>query len=334
MAAPRILLRSRCPLSRGITTSRLSRSVLPSISTTFTQRSLTSSARSWQDIVHTPATGPEPPRTESPIVPTEYSKRSIVFLTLPKRAVRSDIEALLRSKGCDIKRIQLRLDRFTFQNDTMCFVELGSENQVSEAVQTLNGSVFLNKKVVVRPAKEDFTFGHQRNLTNMVGGSRYFYQEGTSAYEAGRPLIEGRRMMLCVQTPGWGAKDMVVSTRNKNAMSIIDQYFGKYGIETLGALHNFYGDKKENPRLLCFLDFKTKEGADQAVAELHDTEIEGRRTWLKISEPAPWRAHQIGKVDEALLTELQEKGLAPRETYNDKFLTPKKKTLSAEEKGM
>lgn len=196
-------------------------------------------------------------------------------------------------------------------------MELGSEDQASEAVKHLNGSEFLNQTIIARPMKADFVWGPQSDVA-----SRYFYEEGTGPQDAVRPLLEGRRRMLSVQTPGWGSQAMTISERNKVAVNIVEQYFGKYGIEIVGGIHPFYGDKKQNPRLLCFLDFKTKQGADQATAELHDTVIEGRKTWVQISEPAPWRAHQIGKVDKAVLAELQEKGLAPQETYDDKFNTP------------
>ncbi|CAO2658501.1 Nn.00g062240.m01.CDS01 [Neocucurbitaria sp. VM-36] len=182
---------------------------------------------------------------------------------------------------------------------------------------------FLNHTITARPLSKAFVWNRQVDPTTLpYSGSRYFYEEGSGPSDALRPLFEGRRMMLSVQTPGWGAQDVNLSTRNKTAMAIIDQYLSKYDIESVGGLHPFYGDKKGNPRLLCFIDFKTKAGADQAVAEVHDTEIEGRRTWIQPSAPAPWRAHQIGKVDKALLAELQEKGLASRETYNDKFITP------------
>lgn len=214
------------------------------------------------------------------------------------------------------------MDRFTFQNDTMCFVELGSEEQVTEAVQSLNDSAFQTKTIIAKPLRKDFIWGPASAQTDASSGLRYFYDDGNNAHEAVKPLIEGRRMMLSVQTPGWGAQDIKVGPRNKVAEEIINQYFGKFGIEAIGGLRPFYGDKKENPRLLCFLDFKTRKGADQAVAAYHDTEIEGRRTWLKPSDPAPWRAHQIGKVDKALLAELQDKGLLPRETYEDKFVNP------------
>lgn len=179
----------------------------------------------------------------------------------------------------------------------------------------------MQDSIIVRMMKEDFTWNPTEDLAN----PRYFYDEGTGARDAVKPWLEERRMVLSVQTPGWGPQDGVVGTRNKEALKIIAKYFGKYDLECKGGLSPFYGDKQNNPRLLCFLDFKTKQGAQDAAREYDDKEIEGRKIWLRPSKPAPYRAHQIGKIDQIVLAELQSRGIAPQETYEDKFNTPKQK---------
>lgn len=219
----------------------------------------------------------------------------------------------------------MQLDRFTFHNNTSCFVELENEVQVSKALQSLDKLKFMRKTIFARPMREDFIWGRtprQSEEQQINGRNRYFYAEGSGPSDALRALREGRRMMLSVQTPGWGTQDMIVSTRNKHSLAIIEQYLGKYDIEAIGNLSPFYGDKKDHPRMLCFMDFRTKAGANQAVVDLQDTEIEDRRVLLRPSSPSPWRSHQIGKVDKTLLEELQAMGLASMETYDDKFNTP------------
>jgi hypothetical protein len=188
-------------------------------------------------------------------------------------------------------------------------------------VRELQGYAGLKKKTRVLPLKADFIWneeGVQRVTERNPYGSRYFQEEANTAREAIRPLVEGRRYMLSVQTPGW-TKDRV-AVQIDNAYRIIQQTFDKYGVETIGAISPFYGDKKAKPRLLCFLDFTTKEGAENAVRDHHDTEIEGRLTWLQRSGPVAWRAHQIGKVDQELLADLQEKGVLPEKVHEDKFV--------------
>ncbi|KAF1940970.1 hypothetical protein EJ02DRAFT_503840 [Clathrospora elynae] len=320
MAVLRVLSRSRCFLPRSSTPSRLTCTAIPSIKATFLQRQFTSSAPIWENLIQTPSRGPEIALTDARVPPTGSHARSIALLRLAKRLAKPEIEAMLRTHGCNIKRIQMRVDRFTFQNSTMCFVELGSEEEVAEAIRRLHDVEVQGQKIVVKPLKADFRWGSIAEHKKTPYGTSYFYDEGANARNAIRPLVEGRRMMLSVKTPGWTVDP--VNVQSKNAIRIIDQYFGKYEIESLGAIHPFYGDKQENPRLLCFLDFKTKEGADNAVRDLHDTDIEGRRTWLQPCHPAPWRTHQIGKVDPELLAELQEKGVLPKDTYEDKFVNP------------
>jgi RNA recognition motif-containing protein len=217
----------------------------------------------------------------------------------------------------------MRVDRFTFQNDTMCYVELGSEAEAIKVTEEFKSYGEQFNKSVVQPLKADFVWGESFNRTTRPYGSRYFHDEGTAASAAIRPLIEHRRTMLSVQTPGWSPGERV-STSIQNALQIIERYFGKYGIERLSDLSPFYGDRKKNPRMLCFIDFKTKEGAENAMKDHHNTEIEGRLTWLKLSTPAPWRSDQIGKVAPEALKELQESGVVPKDDKisEDKFVNP------------
>jgi RNA recognition motif-containing protein len=220
--------------------------------------------------------------------------------------------------------LQLRLDRFTFQNDHRCFIEFASEEQAQKAIETLNGVEFMDNKLVVKPMREDFVW--KRPVPEDGGGydGRHFYDQGANASEALKPLLEGRRMLFSVQPPGWEEQDSSVR-HNKFAKQVIDERFGKYGIEAISSLAPFFGDMKPHPRMLCFLDFTTKEGAQQAAEAIHETEIHGRKVWLKPSILAPWRAHQIGKVVPALLAELQEKGIASKSPYEDNFVKSDRK---------
>lgn len=210
------------------------------------------------------------------------------------------------------------MDRFTFHNNGLCFVELSSEEEAQKALKVLHETKSEKSEWKAAPVKKDFVWGSYPG-TNKTGEgvSRFFVDEGTNASEALRPLIEGRRKLFAVQPPGWGPEQSSAG-HNKKARQVVQDHFGKYGIETISKMEPFFGDKLSHPRMLCFIDFTTKDGADQA-AENHDPEIEGRKVWLSPVVMAPWRAHQVGKVDAALLAELQEKGLASKETYEDKF---------------
>jgi hypothetical protein len=218
----------------------------------------------------------------------------------------------------DSTNMQLRLDRFTFQNDQRCFVEFASEEQAQKAVQTLNEAEFMHRNLIVAPLKEDFVWGSTSEKAT-GRNPRFFHIQDMSPSEALKPLLEGRRKMFSVQTPGWGEPNSSVS-HNKIANQHIQEHLGKFGIEAVSGLAPFHGDKKSHPRMLCYIDFTTKSGADQAVQTVHETDIDGRKIWLTQPIMAPWRAHQVGKVDQALLGELQEKGLASTEPYEDNFV--------------
>jgi hypothetical protein len=225
------------------------------------------------------------------------------------------------------KKLLLRLDRFSFQNDKRCFIEFENKQDAQKAVQVLNDTGFMNQKIVVQPLKADFVWdsGVQKHGdSHRLSLSRYFYDGETSPFDALQPLLEGRRILLQLQTPGWGERHSTIG-HNKIALGKIEDHLGKYGIEAVSGMQPFYGDMKPHPRMLCLIDFKTTAGADQAIQEVNETEIDGRTVWLKKSETAPWRAHQIGKVDRSLLAELQEKGLAPLEIHEDRFVNSDKK---------
>jgi RNA recognition motif-containing protein len=171
--------------------------------------------------------------------------------------------------------------------------------------------------VYVKPVKPDFTWRDVNSPIKTESGNltRFFYQsleKGTQVTTALKPLFENRRCMLQVQTPGW-------SNKNNANREAINKHLGSFGIECISKTSSFYGDKKPEPRLLCFIDFATEEGAQAAIKAIHDTEIEGVRVSLRQSHLAPWRADQIGRFDMNALQELQKAGRASKETHPDKF---------------
>jgi RNA recognition motif-containing protein len=208
----------------------------------------------------------------------------------------------------------MRVDRFSFRNDTKCFVELGSEAEATKIIGELNSTELQGKKLVVTPIADQFIWGFSREKRPRPFGGRYFYDEGTeSVFEAARPLLEGRRLMLQVKTPGWLPKSPI-SQQKLNTNRILEQYFAKHGaIERVSDFSTFYGDLQPKPRIACFIDFATREGADNAIEKIHNTEIEGRLTWLTRSIPGKWRAEQIGKLAPEVLKQLQESGVMAKE---------------------
>lgn len=198
-------------------------------------------------------------------------------------------------------------------------MELGSAEEAQKAVQELNRSKIHQHQIVVAPLKPDFRWGSVETPGRY--GSRYFINEGNAAEEALRPLMEGRRVILSVETPGWTPELGIRDSRNKG-MEIIAENFDQYGIERVSDLSVFYGDKKAHPRMLCSIDFKTKEGAEQAAADKHNAVINGRVVWVKSSEPSPWRVQQFWKTAPKIVEEMQEKGLLSKDMYEDKFTNP------------
>lgn len=241
----------------------------------------------------------------------------VVVGSCPPRHTLARLHGLSNTRSTNI---QLNLDRFNFHNNGMCSVELSSREEAQKAVKALRGIVFKDSNLKAEPAKEDFVWGSRDKYNSKAGetGSRYFVDEGANASEALRPVFEGRRKMFSVQPPGWLSENSSVG-HNAKARQVIQDHFSKYGIESVSKMEPFFGDKLSHVRMLCFIDFATKDGADRVVEEFENAEIDGRKVAFRSVVMAPWRAHQVGKVNAALLAELQEKGLASKETYDDKF---------------
>jgi len=216
----------------------------------------------------------------------------------------------------------MQVDRFTFQNNTIVFVELASKEEAGRIVEQWGNGTSQSEGLRVRAIKDDFHWG-ETDMGNQTTPfrSRYIIAQGSAPRDVLRALEESRRMMLSVQTPGW-SPNTAVSVAKEEALRIIGRLFSKYRLEGISDISPFYGDRQQRPRMLCVVDFETKEDADNAAREIDDTEVEGRLTWLRPYEASAWRTHQYAKFEPEYVAELQEKGVLTKETYDDKFNTP------------
>jgi hypothetical protein len=102
MSTSRTFVRSSRLFSVAATTSRATRPACLSTRNLTLRRQLATSTRLCQETVDTPSRGQEVPLTSFTKVPAGSHARSIAILSFPKRAVRSEIESLLQSKGFEM----------------------------------------------------------------------------------------------------------------------------------------------------------------------------------------------------------------------------------------
>lgn len=200
----------------------------------------------------------------------------------------------------------------------MVVVELKEEQQVNQATAKLGGITILGQECGIRPVKSDFVWTPDPKFGRQVSNDE------AGMHAAIQPLLEGRRLHVAVKTPGWGDMKTPLEARRQTDYSVIRHTLKPFGIESFGGIGINWGDLAARPRFLCFVDFETKEGAEQAIQAVHDTEVRGRLVWLTVPALPPWRAHQIGKWSPAQLALLQEKGIAPREIDGEKYSKPLK----------
>ncbi|KAH7084727.1 hypothetical protein BKA63DRAFT_1569 [Paraphoma chrysanthemicola] len=229
--------------------------------------------------------------------------RSIGVLNLPTAASKPAVDAWLQSNGFQAVRLQMRLDRFSFENDKRCFVELATEDEAKRALQYLNRTLFMEQEILVTPMKKAFIWGPEREAHSILA-TRFFYPDILSPKAALAPLIEGRRIQLRVQPPGWKRPDGS-DTLRKAIARVIEENFADFGIEAVSKLIPFSGPS-EATKYLCSIDFTTKSGADEAIDRFNDAEIEGRKVQLQRASLSTGFARQIGKIDPSLLIMLPD----------------------------
>ena len=204
------------------------------------------------------------------------------------------------------------MDRFTFYNDNHFFAELASEEQANGAVQKLERSTTFGEErpTFVRILNPEFSWKSEPNHLN-----RWIYDDGSAAADAILPLKEGRRVQIRVKTPAWKPQfdekpKSLMRARMNYGRELIAKAFDKFGIEAIGVPASNDGRMLPEPKFFCHIDFKTKEGAEEAIRTMHETELEDRLLWVAKSDLNEVRSRQIGRVNMGILKELQELGLA------------------------
>ncbi|KAF3033777.1 hypothetical protein E8E11_001666 [Didymella keratinophila] len=269
------------------------------------QRHFTSSARFQEQFIQTPATGPEVPLTATC---DEAAGNGIAISKLNRNTTPAEIQQLLHNAGVEVKRLQCRIDRFTFQNSTSVFVQLRSEEQVQKAVKALDGLKMGKgpRPLRVSPLADTFTWQIENRMKQ-----RFFLHDATAASEAIQPLLEGRRYTIFVENPGWTFNRVPDKSINTRRQQILDEALEPFNVEALGGINPVWKtDRRAGMTFVAFVDFATKEDAQRAVDVLNNSIVEGKRMELRPSTSVnPQRAKQIGKVDKGVLAQLQEAGL-------------------------
>ncbi|KAL1612330.1 hypothetical protein SLS60_000556 [Paraconiothyrium brasiliense] len=201
------------------------------------------------------------------------------------------------------------MDRFRLQGDMSASVELEDERQAQKAVQVLNGNDSLGSPVYLRPLNPDFNWDTFHTTARTY--SHFVREDEAGIRKAVQPLLEGRRVRISVKSPAWGNKGDSPTERRDADLKALERTFDRFGIESISRLSPQFGQMTYHPKFFCHIDFTTKEGADEAIRAIHETEIEGVLVWAKRTEIDSTKAFQIGRVHQGSLIQLQEKGLAP-----------------------
>lgn len=204
------------------------------------------------------------------------------------------------------KKLQFRVDRFTFQCDTAAFIELGSQEQVQKAIKSLDGTTFNGRTLRVSQVADTFYWD-----SGFKKEHRFFFYDAATSTRAIQGLLDGRRYVLYVENPGWvhpiDGKSIAASRRD-----IVETAFQPFNVEVFGSMNSVWKvDKRSSSTFLTYIDFATKQDALRAVDALNGTIIKGKRVELRPYTIVEKRAEQMGKVDRGVLAKLQDAGLLP-----------------------
>ncbi|KAF2690631.1 hypothetical protein K458DRAFT_382194 [Lentithecium fluviatile CBS 122367] len=311
MALPRAGLLSRSFLSRG-SPARVASSVFRStkVAVTTPQRQFTS--RSWllQEVVQDQAGSSQSvvPPEEVPETQRRKNARSVAMMKVPKRGGRAMVGSLFKENGLEIVDIEMRMSRFNFYNDRFAFVELANEEQARKAAELLNEKELLGEQVIVKQLHPEYVWGSDKYQGKY---EQKLIMDDAGITTALQPIIDNRRLVFKVTPPAWADLAAKILDRNAANLEVVKSTLEPFDVESIGQVSPNWGDKGSAPRYLCFVDFKTKEAADEAIRTLSGTMVQGREISLEPHEMPPWKAFQLGKVDKEKLKLLQEKGLAP-----------------------
>ncbi|KAF1960045.1 hypothetical protein CC80DRAFT_438498 [Byssothecium circinans] len=247
--------------------------------------------------------------------------RSVIIKRLPKRALHPQVEELFRNAGLDIKFLKMRMNRFNYFSDVLGFAELASPEQAQEAISKLSNSTALDSQspIFVDNVNPYFSWDPTTLATDFSYWESY---DSDGVSRAMAPLLEQRRVAFGVVPPGWAQLDQKIRRRNAQNRHVVIRALSEYGVESVGSAAVNWGDLRQKPRFLCHVDFATKEGAEQAVRDLHEKTVEGRTVGLRRSEVSLSTAYRIGQLDRGVLKQLQEMRVAPAEVDDEMLSKP------------
>ncbi|PVI07894.1 hypothetical protein DM02DRAFT_648481 [Periconia macrospinosa] len=249
-------------------------------------------------------------------VPKGLDGRKLLASGIHRRATPHQIESLFKDAGVDVTSITMAVNRFTFGPSTFAIIEVSNEQQASRAVEELNTKkVAINSKPFqVAPLLSDWEIKDREFSPTFL-----FESANPDFSKAMKPVLENRRVVFKVKLPGWAPLKQKVSQRNRQNLDHVVRLLSKYGLEAVSDVGTNWGRISFLPKYLCLVDFSTKEGAEEAIRELHNTEHEGQKIGLELSKISPWKAHLINQWDPKLLIQLKESGLAPAKIFPNKI---------------
>ncbi|KAF2642296.1 hypothetical protein P280DRAFT_262648 [Massarina eburnea CBS 473.64] len=327
MALPRVgSLLSRSLLSRN--SPRVARSVFRSARATVaiagSRRQFASSTWRSQENSQPEAESSQTAQ-QKPIVTDEErarSARTVVLMGVPRHAVRSQIEEIMKDAGLEDASLTMKMNRFTFNGNTHAYIELPNPEEAQKAVEKLKDATIPGEPSPMRVSIVYPDFSWTRFDSNESHSDRWVMTDADGIAEAIAPLLEGRRVNFNVKAPGWASLDQKIRLRSAENRDVVIRNLSKYGLESVGKTMVNWGDLTSIPRFLCFVDFSTKAGAEKAIRELDNTEIEGLPVSLVLTVVPLIKAHRIGQMDRATLNDLQKAGLAPPVVNDDMLSRP------------
>lgn len=231
-----------------------------------------------------PASQPDPEAEKA----IEQGRRLYVG-NLPYKAKVTDIQSLFIEISDLIQDITMSIDPMTGRNPSYCFVDFFTEDAALKTIDNYNGQIFMKRPLKVRPGVKPRASSHRN--TNAHRQDSNFEPANDAPIESPYAFNRWRRLDARVDIESMnktaieaGRRLYVgnlprVSTQAEHNIRIRD-LFKDYEVEVISKMilphHGFRNPTKAR---YCFVDLKSREDTDAAIAALN-----GIQKWDSILE--------------------------------------------------
>jgi len=202
---------------------------------------------------------------------------------MPYNAQKMDVEALFKAFGFDVLNIDISIDPFTNRNPSYCFVDLGTPDAATSAMNTLTGNKQLGRSLKVQPCVQKRRHNDPNN-THSTGLIFTRWRDRSLSSTKARPTHPDSFSPIhqnCRVYLGGLPKPLDQHTSDLEIRTL----FETFAVEAVSKVKSPSGSTSHvhGNQWYAFVDFSSEEEAERAVKQLDGTERWGGKLSVHLS---------------------------------------------------